>query len=125
LATASVKPELLAAIEQIMPSAQQRNVAVIADTSWAGDATTSIQAANSAIPFFGMLMGFASLGHSVWIFSGRSSLLTAGCSQADVLIVDEASVVSMPDDWLVEAKRVMRNPQVLIHDRASFKLRST
>jgi hypothetical protein len=124
LATASVNPEKVAAIEQIIPSTSKRRVAVIGDTTWATNATPSLQVANQAIPFFGLLMGFTSIGHSVWVFEGSANVLAAGCRGADVLIVDSASVAKLPNDWQIRAEGVMRNPQILIHDRASYKLRS-
>jgi hypothetical protein len=120
----SVKPEMVAAIERMIPSTTKRNVAVIADTSWATSAAPSIQIANQAIPFFGLLMGIATVGHSVWTFDGEVNLVNAGCREADVLIVDSASVPLMPADWAIEAEKVMRNPQILVHDRNSYQLRS-
>ena len=118
----SVKLEMTAAIEQIIPSTTKRKVAVIGEISWASSDQPSLQAANQAIPFWGLLMGFASIGHAVWVFRGSADLLCAGCRGADVLIVDSASLGSLPRGWQVEAARVMRNPQILVHDRASYKL---
>ena len=37
-----------------------------------------------------MLMGFACIGHSVWIFDGSADVFESGCREADVLIVDSA-----------------------------------
>jgi hypothetical protein len=118
----SVKPEMKAAVEQIIPSTTKRNVAVIGETSWASSVQSSLQAANQAIPFWGLLMGFASIGHAVWIFHGSADLLRAGCNSADVLIVDSASLAALPGDWQVEAAKAMRNSQILVHDRATYKL---
>jgi hypothetical protein len=39
-----------------------RNVAVIGDTAWAMAPAPDIRAANRAIPFFGLLMGFSTIG---------------------------------------------------------------
>jgi hypothetical protein len=118
----SVKPEMTAAIEQIIPSTTQRRVAVIGETSWSSSDHPTLQAANQAIPFWGMLMGFACIGHAVWVFRGSPDLLCAGCRDADVLIVDSAALAALPSDWQGEAARVMRNSQILVHDRASYKL---
>ena len=120
--TASVRPETVAAIEEMIPSTTKRNVAVIGDTSWATSRDPSLQVASRAIPFWGLLMGIASIGHAVWFFDGSPGLLCAGCCNADVLIVDSASLVSLPNDWQAEAARVMRNSQILVHDRASYRL---
>jgi hypothetical protein len=69
-------------------------------------------------------MGIATVGHSVWIFDGAVNVLNAGCRDADVLIVDSASVPLLPADWTIGAEKVMRNPQILVHDRNSYQLRS-
>jgi hypothetical protein len=118
----AVRPEMVAAIEQIIPSTTKRNVAVIGDVSWASSDEPSLQAASRAIPFWGMLMGFASIGHAVWVFHGSVDLLCVGCKDADALIVDSAALGPLPSDWQAKAAKVMRNPQILVHDRASYKL---
>lgn len=59
--------EAMASIERILPSKVSRNVAVIADTAWTAASAPTVQAANQAIPFFCILMGFTSRGHAVWI----------------------------------------------------------
>jgi hypothetical protein len=122
LRPASVNAEMVVAIEQMMPSTTQRRVAVIGETTWATGGQPSLQAASQAIPFWGLLMGFASIGHSVWVFHGSANLLSPGCRGADVLIVDSASLAALPNNWQVEAAGVMRNRQILVHDRASYKL---
>jgi hypothetical protein len=122
LQTASVKPEMVMAIEQIIPSTTKRRVAVIGETSWASSGKPNLQAANQAIPFWGLLMGLASIGHAIWVFNGSGNLLCAGCNGADVLIVDSNSLATLPGDWQIEVAKVMRNPQILVHDRASYKL---
>jgi len=118
----SVKPELVAAVEQIIPSTTKRMVAVIGNTSWASSGQPNLQAANQAIPFWGLLMGLASIGHAIWVFQDSASLLVAGCRGADALIVDSACLAKLPGNWQTEAARVMRNPQILVHDRATYKL---
>ena len=120
--TGAVDPQMVAAIEQMMPSTIQRKVAVIADTTWAARGESSLEVASRAIPFLGLLMGFASIGHLVWLFDGSASLFRAGCRGADVLIVDSALIGTLPRNWQVEAARVMRNRQILVHDRANYKL---
>jgi hypothetical protein len=123
LAKDSVNPKMIASVERIIPSTNKRNVAVIADTIWTSEVSPGIQAAGGAIPFFGMLMGFACIGHSVWVFNGAKTLLTAGCRGADLLIVDSACVADLPTNWQFEAEGSMRCPQIVIHDRATYQLR--
>jgi hypothetical protein len=120
----SVPAEAVASVERMLPSSVKRNVAVIGDTSWTVPEKPTAEAANRAIPFFGILMGFAAIGHAVWIFnSTASAILMAGCQDADVLIVDSERVASLPDGWQASVEKVMRNRQILVHDRATHQLR--
>jgi hypothetical protein len=115
----AVGPDRVAAVERMMPSETKRNVAVIGEVIWAAGDIPTLQAANQAIPFFGLLMGLATIGHSVWIFNGGADVLEAGCREADVLIVDSACLTTLSPDWQGTAARVMRNPEILVHDRVS------
>jgi hypothetical protein len=119
----SVRAEMVAAVERMLPSTTKRNVAVIADTAWANAEGPTLQMASQAVPFFGLLMGFSSIGHSVWLFDGAANVFAPGCRQADVLIVDGALVSALPLDWQRDAARVMRNPQILLHDRTTHQFR--
>jgi hypothetical protein len=123
LRTDSVSPEMVAAVERMMPSTVKRNVAVIGDTTWAAGSVPTLETANHAIPFFGLLIGLTSIGHSVWIFDGAVNEFESGCCEADVLIVDSARLTTLSTDWQGKAARVMRNPQILVHDRAGYRLR--
>ena len=120
----SVPAEAIAAVERLLPSKVKRNVAVLADTAWAADAQPSLNAANQAIPFFGLLMGLGAIGHAVWIFDFCAPAgLAAGCKDADVAIVDSARLTKLPPDWQTYARREMRGSQILVHDRATYQLR--
>jgi hypothetical protein len=116
-------PQMIASVERMIPPTIKRNIAVIGDTSWAMDPEANLHAANQAIPFFGLLMGFGTIGHCVWIFDGSSFVLNAGCRDADVLIVDDACLANLPNDWQGNALKVMRKPQIFVHDRAKYQLR--
>jgi hypothetical protein len=122
LAASSVKPEMVAAVERMIPSESLRNVAVIGNTTLPANVPPSIQALNQVIPFFGMLMGFTYIGHSVWVFDGALNQFGPGCRDADVLMVDSALVPILSDNWVAEARNVMRGRQILLHDRATYKL---
>jgi len=76
-----------------------------------------------AIPFLGMLLGLAYLGHAVWVFEGHPSALAAGCRDADFLIVDSAMLACLAPDWQHLARSVMRGRALYVHDRTSFALR--
>lgn len=109
----------VAPIERMISPEVKRNIAVIAYTELEA-VTTDI---SKTIPFFGLLMGFAYIGHSVWIFEGHASALAAGCRHADVLIVDGGMVPYLTEDWTSVAASVMRNAEIYMHDRRTYSLR--
>jgi len=113
--------EAIAAVERILPSSSPRKIAVVAETNWTMNAPT-IKAASEAIPFFGLLMGLATIGHAVWIV-GPSTDLAGACREADVLIVDSGSAATLPEGWPNRARQVMSGRQILEHDRATYRLR--
>ena len=84
----------------------------------------SLAEAGQAIPFFGILLGLACIGHSVCVFSGADELLATGCKDADLLIVDDVQIEWLTADWKDVAKAAMRSPNILVHDRATFKLKA-
>ena len=131
-APASVRPEYIADVERIVPSLAKRNIAVIAPTLpkiEAGDVnaipgTLDVVAMGRVIPFLGMLIGLTSIGHSVWVFDGNPGTLAAGCKDADLLIIDSIMASKLTTKSADEAARVMRNANILIHDRASNALKA-
>jgi hypothetical protein len=118
-APGSMTPDKVASVEQMMPSKVKRHVAVIACTELGG----LTKDASKAIPFLGLLLGLAYIGHAVWVFEGHPSALAAGCRDADVLIVDSAMVPELQQDWVTVASGAMRHPEVYVHDRATYSLR--
>jgi hypothetical protein len=120
----NLSPEMLAGIEKILPSTVKRNVAVMGETGWTMGDEVTVPAANKAIPFFGLLMGLSCLGHAVWIFNPKGPiLLTAGCRDADVLILDDVCCSILPLGWQAIALSTMRNKEILVHDRETNQLR--
>ena len=67
-------------------------------------------------------MGFAYIGHAVWIFEGHDSALQAGCREANLLIVDSGMLPFLSEDWIQVAQNVMCNKEIYVHDRATFRL---
>ena len=121
---ASAPAAAVAAVERMLPSSAARNVAAIGDTSWTIAEKPNLREAGQAIPFFGLLMGFAAIGHAVWVFDTASIIaLVAGCSQADLAIVDSARLQAFPAGWPAQVVAVMRTPQIVVHDRATNQLR--
>ena len=114
MSQAQVKP-----IEQMLSPAAKRNVAAIAYTELDAVQTD----AGRAIPFLGFLLGFAYIGHAVWVFEGHPSALAFGCRDADVLLVDSAMVPFLQQDWASVAAKTMKRPEIYIHDRATYSLK--
>ena len=119
MAKETAAPNLVAAVERMLPSATPRNVAAIGETSWAMAEKPDIKEAGRAIPFFGFLIGLASIGHAVWVFDAGGASLTAGCRDADVLVVDSGRVPALPANWQDAGRQVMRSPQIMLFDRAA------
>jgi len=73
-----------------------------------------------AIPFIDHLLGFAALGHSVWIFEGHPGALRAGCRGADLLLVDSAMLPFLDEmpDWQLLALETMRSREIKLVSRA-------
>lgn len=109
-------------LERLVPASIKRNIAVIAYTVFPGG-DPNIHEVGRAIPFLGMLMGLAYIGHAVWVFEGHPAAFLAGCRHADVLIADSSMVASLQEGWQDSAAGVMRNANILVHDRGTFQLR--
>jgi hypothetical protein len=108
----------VASIEKLVPPTVRRNIAAIAST----ELKALMADPAKAIPFLGLLLGFAYIGHTVWVFEGHASALAAGCRDADVLIVDGGMVPHLPSDWQTLAASTMRHREIYAHDRAGFAL---
>lgn len=67
-----------------------------------------------AIPFLGYLLGFGMLGHALWIFEGHPSALTAGCREADMLLVDGGMLPALEQNpaWRETAISAMRGQAI-------------
>ena len=105
-------------IKRMISPDRKRNIAAIAYTE-----LTAVQTdVSKAIPFLGMLMGSAYIGHAVWVFEGHSSALACGCRAADVLLVDGGMLPHLQSDWRALAASVMRRPEIYLHDRKTFTL---
>ena len=115
----SMSKEAVTSTENMMSSRIKRNIVAIAYTELEALTTDTAK----AIPFLGFLLGFAYIGHAVWVFEGHPSALAAGCREADILLVDSGMVPYLQRDWLEVVSRVMRHSEVFIHDRETYSLR--
>ena len=120
-------PELKVMAENVakmVPAAKQRNIAAIGYTVFEAGPQGAIGFAEvgKAIPFLGILVGLSYIGHAVWVFEGHSSALSAGCRDADILVVDSAMRPFLAQGWDAKAAAVMRSANILVHNRAKFGL---
>ena len=118
-APGSMPQNMVNQIERLVSPKVKRKIAVIAYT----ELQAITKGLSQAIPFFGMLVGMAYIGHSVWIFEGHATALAAGCKQADVLIVDSGMVPHLPADWKTLAASGAPTVQIYVHDRTNHSLR--
>jgi hypothetical protein len=111
-------------MDNLVPGAVKRNIAVIAATVFETSvgAEPGLAEVSRAIPFLGMLVGLSYIGHSVWVFEGHASALAAGCREADLLIVDSMFRVKLCAGWDESCVATMRNANILVHDRVAFQL---
>ena len=102
-----IPAEQLAQLSELVPSQPRINIAVFAYT-YLDALKTDIR---RAIPFFDFLLGFAAIGHAVWVFEGHESALAAGCRDADLLLVDSGLLPDLEahnPDWRAQALQAMR-----------------
>lgn len=106
-----IPTEQLALLRELVPPQPCVNIAVLAYT-YLDALKTDIR---RAIPFFDFLLGFSALGHAVWVFEGHLSALTAGCRDADLLLVDSGMLPALEannPDWRDQALQAMRGDTV-------------
>jgi hypothetical protein len=106
-------------LENLVPQKPAIQIAVIAYTF-----LNALKAdMRKAIPFIDYLLGFAALGHSVWVFEGHHSALSAGCRDADLLLVDNGMLPSLEDipNWRANAEAVMRTPNIKLISREKLQ----
>ncbi len=122
----SMAPQMIQMMEKMIPPKPPRNISAIVDTYFSlrpGGGIPGLTEMGQEIPFFGMLLGMACIGHSVCVFPATEESLAAGCKGADLLIVDDAAIASLPSGWRSAAASVMRGANVVVHERATFKLK--
>lgn len=107
---AQLKAEQMAVLERLLPRKPARQICVIAYTML----EAMKKDLRRAIPFVDYLLGFSSLGHSVWIFEGHAQALAAGCREADLLLVDSAMLPALEENptWRKIALSAMRGSEI-------------
>ncbi len=103
-AIGSLPDEVTAPLERWLPAIPPLEVTVITYTRL----EAMLQDLGRCIPFFGVLMGFASLGHNLVVYEGHESALESGVRGSDVILVDSAMLPYLQPDWVQVARRVSR-----------------
>ncbi|HLW48078.1 MAG TPA: hypothetical protein VKW09_09970 [bacterium] len=109
----SMDPNSVQAIQRIAPPHSPSNIAVIAFTRF----EPTMASMSKAIPFLGYVMGLGYVGHNVIVFEGQHAALTAGCRDADMVIVDEAMIPHLDKGWMNVIFGAMRGTQLLVFGR--------
>jgi hypothetical protein len=121
----SISPQMVEGVNSVVSSEQIRNIAAVAAAdALAGDPSKPPTLPDVArqVPFFGLLIGFAYVGHAVWIFEAIPAMMPSGCEDADILIVDSNAIATLPEGWVEDAGAIMRNPNILVYDRSRHKV---
>lgn len=111
--TGEIPEEQLVILKELIPTSPRINIAVIAYTFLDALKENLLR----AIPSFGFLLGFAALGHTVWVFEGHPTSLSAGCREADLLLVDSGmlpDIAALTPDWRKRALQSMRGSEIKI-----------
>lgn len=121
----TITAQMVNRVKAAIPSDEPRNIAAIAAPGGlAGDPKQKPTLPDMArrVPFFGLLIGLAYVGHAVWIFEASPEVVTAGCEDADILVVDSDAIAVLPPGWAVDAAIAMRNANILAYDRGRHKI---
>ncbi len=112
---AQLNPEQIALLEKFVPRQPVLQIGVITYTLLEALKKDIRQ----AIPFVDYLLGFSTLGHSVWIFEGHPAALAAGCRSADLLLIDSAMLPELEKfpDWRETALKAMRGKEIKLISR--------
>jgi hypothetical protein len=113
--------DVVESVGQLLPPWLPTTVSVISLTA----RCQTIEDMSKCIPFFGYLLAFASIGHSVVVFEGHPSAFESGIRNADVLFIDSGMLPFLQRDWEEVARRSLRRGgRIFVHDRESYGLLS-
>lgn len=113
-APGSCGPEMTEGLCAMIGQEAPRQIVAIAFTDVVGQDALDPLAMNEMIPFLGLLVGLAYLGHNVVVFEGHPFALSAGCRDVDLVLVDEEMVPYLQPDWQKVVDAVMWRPNVRI-----------
>lgn len=106
---------------KLMPPEPPLDIAVVSYTL--SGALARDETLTRCIPFLGLLVGFAYIGHGVVVFEGHPTAFESGVRDSDVLFVDDGMLPFLQPDWGAVAFRVMRpGAKIFVHRRETFAL---
>ncbi len=109
----SLPPEMVAGLEQILPSKPPLNITVIG----LNDVPALLSDISQTIPFFGYLLGLCYVGHNVLVFEGHPTAYKAAMADTELVIADDAMLPFLQPDWAEVALNSPRSPRVLVFTR--------
>ncbi len=69
------------------------------------------------IPNLSYLIGAGCLGNTVVAFEGHADAFAAGCTDADVLLIDDGMLPFLSPDWAAVALATLRQPRIISFGR--------
>jgi hypothetical protein len=69
------------------------------------------------VPNLSYLVGAVCLGNTVVAFEGRPGDFVSGCTDADVLLIDDGMLPMLQPDWAVVALKALRQPRIILFGR--------
>lgn len=111
----------LAPIRALLASDRPLKITAISYTKL--EAYVQDRTKTKCIPFLGMLLAFAYLGHNVLVFEGHPSALAAGVKDSDLLFINSGMLPFMGENWAEVVFPAMKpNARALMHERKTFRL---
>ncbi len=115
-------PELVQGARRMFQARGDLQVTAISLTDY--EAFAADETMTKCVPFLGVLMGLAFVGHRVVVFEGHPAALEAGVAGTEVLIVDSGMEPFLQSDWHAVATSVVApGVRVYLHDREDYGIR--
>ncbi len=117
----SMPEKLVADACSLFPRDPPLTISAISYTS--ADALALDTNLTRTIPFRGILMSWAYVGHNVIVFEGNPSAFESGVRDSEMLLVDSGMLPFLQFNWADVARRVMvPSGRIFIHDRDTYTL---
>jgi len=93
------------------------NITAINCTTGVQGKTRSVRKMLELMPNLSYLIGAACLGNNVVAFEGHPGDFVVGCTDADLLILDDGMMPLLQPDWAITAVNTLRQPRVILFGR--------